>query len=69
MENHYYRPRICDAILQRMLRTSGAVLVSGPGRCGKTSTAAHAAGSALFLQDPEEGPDTSGWPRLSLRSS
>ena len=53
MENHYYRPRICDAILQRMLRTSGAVLVSGPRRCGKTSTAEHAAESALFLQDPE----------------
>ena len=53
MENHYYRPRICDAILQRSLRTSGAVLVSGPRRCGKTSTAEHAAESALFLQDPE----------------
>ena len=62
MENHYYRPRICDAILQRMLRTSGAVLVSGPGRCGKTSTAAHAAGSALFLQDPER---RSGYLRMA----
>ena len=53
MENHYYRPRICDDLLQRSLRTSGAVLVSGPRRCGKTSTAEHAAESALFLQDPE----------------
>jgi len=53
MENKEYRPRICDEMLKRKLRTSGAVLITGPKWCGKTWTGLNAAKSALFLQDPE----------------
>ena len=27
MDNKHYRPRICDTLLQKKLRTSGAVLI------------------------------------------
>ena len=53
MENRNYRPRVCDELMQRKLRSSGAVLVTGPKWCGKTWTAAHAAKSQLYLQDPD----------------
>lgn len=54
MENKNYRQRVCDELLQRKLRTSGAVLVTGPKWCGKTWTAAHAAKSVIYLQDPDK---------------
>lgn len=47
-----YLPRIYDSLLQEQLQIRGAVLVEGPKWCGKTTTAAHAAGSVLYLQDP-----------------
>ena len=47
-----YVPRIYDSLLQDQLQIRGAVLVEGPKWCGKTTTAAHAAGSVLYLQDP-----------------
>ena len=37
MEN--YRKRIADDILQKKLRSKGAVLIEGPKWCGKTTTA------------------------------
>lgn len=54
MENKYYRPRICDAILQKKLRTSGAVLITGPKWCGKTWTALNQANSVIYLQDTDK---------------
>lgn len=53
MDNKAYKSRVCDEYLQLKLRTSGAVLVTGPKWCGKTWTAAHAAKSVLYLQDPD----------------
>lgn len=53
MENENYIPRIADKTLQRKLRTSGAVLITGPKWCGKTWTALNASNSAIYLQDPD----------------
>lgn len=50
MEN--YRPRIMDAILRDELDAMGAVLLEGPKACGKTTTAEHAAGSVIYMDDP-----------------
>ena len=36
------------------LASSGAVLIEGAKWCGKTSTAQQAAGSVIFLQDPDQ---------------
>ena len=49
-----YLPRIADKQIQRKLRYSGAVLVEGPKWCGKTTTAAHVAASALYMEDPDK---------------
>jgi hypothetical protein len=51
MENRKYLPRIADSILKKRLQSKGAVLIEGPKWCGKTSTAAQAAGSVLNLAD------------------
>lgn len=47
-----YRKRIYDNLLAWRLQTKGAVLIVGPKWCGKTTTAARLAESALYLQDP-----------------
>ena len=47
MEN--YRKRIADDILQKKLRSKGAVLIEGPKWCGKTTTAEQAAKSILYM--------------------
>jgi len=54
MENQDYRHRVCDELLQKKLRTSGAVLVTGPKWCGKTWTALNAAHSVIFMQDADK---------------
>ncbi len=54
MQNDYYIPRIADYTLQRKLRTSGAVLITGPKWCGKTWTALNTANSVIYLQDPDK---------------
>lgn len=51
-----YWPRVADAVLQRALRASGAVQIVGAKWCGKTETAKQQAQSAVYLQDPDEGP-------------
>ncbi len=53
MENNSYRPRVCDSLLQKKLRTSGAVLITGPKWCGKTWTALNAAKSVMYMQDTD----------------
>ena len=50
MEN--YRKRIADDILQKKLRSKGAVLIEGPKWCGKTTTAEQAAKSILYMDEP-----------------
>ena len=54
MKNEYYKPRICDSILEKKLRTSGAVLITGPKWCGKTWTALNVANSVVYMQDPDK---------------
>ncbi len=51
-----YIPRISDALLVNKLRHSGAVLITGPKWCGKTSTALVASKSVVYMQDPDKGP-------------
>ena len=53
MEN--YRPRICDQLLVELLEACGSVLVEGSKWCGKTTTAEQAAGSIVYMADPEDG--------------
>lgn len=54
MENRHYRPRISDGMLQRKLKSSGAVLIVGPKWCGKTWTALNAAKSVLYMEDTDK---------------
>lgn len=49
-----YIPRIADTLIERALKSSGAVLVEGPKWCGKTSTARHLSKSYLYMQDPDQ---------------
>lgn len=48
-----YMPRIIDNELIDKLESIGAVLISGPKWCGKTTTAMQQAKSALKMQDPD----------------
>jgi len=49
-----YLKRIADDILEKKLRSSSAVLIEGPKWCGKTSTGAQKAKSAIYIQDPDK---------------
>lgn len=49
-----YYNRLCDDLLLRKLRSSGAVLIEGPKWCGKTSTGFQHAKSVIYLQDPDK---------------
>lgn len=48
-----YQPRVIDAALQRALATAGAVVIEGARASGKTMTALNAAGSYVFIDEPE----------------
>ncbi len=47
-----YRARICDQLLLDKLEAKGAVLIKGAKWCGKTTTAANIARSAIYIEDP-----------------
>ncbi|MDR0751930.1 MAG: DUF4143 domain-containing protein [Christensenellaceae bacterium] len=49
-----YLPRIADASLTRLLRSSGAVLIEGPKWCGKTTTAMRLSKSFILMADPDQ---------------
>ena len=49
-----YRQRIIDSVIQKRLKSAGALLIEGPKWCGKTTTAEQFAKSKLLLGDPEE---------------
>ncbi len=49
-----YIPRLIDKTLEEELKAFGAVLITGPKWCGKTTTAINKAKSTLFLQNPDE---------------
>lgn len=49
-----YYPRICDKVLAKKLKLTGATLVVGPKWCGKTETSLQAAKSVIYIQsDPQ----------------
>ena len=50
-----YLHRIADDIIEKKLRTSGAVQIKGTMWCGKTTTAKEHAASYVLMDDPEEG--------------
>lgn len=52
MSEFNYKPRVADAILQKKLRSAGAVLVEGPKWCGKTTTSEQQAKSVSYISDP-----------------
>ena len=47
-----YRARICDQLLLDKLEAKGAVLIKGAKWCGKTTTVANIARSAIYIEDP-----------------
>ncbi len=49
-----YLPRIVDKELEDYLEAFGAVLITGPKWCGKTTSASQKAKSILKLQDPDK---------------
>ena len=49
-----YRPRIIDSILERKLRSKGAILIEGPKWCGKTTTAEQASMSKIAIDEPSK---------------
>lgn len=49
-----YIKRLIDRNIEKELEAFGAVLITGPKWCGKTTTGLHQAKSAIFPQDPDE---------------
>ncbi len=47
-----YKHRIADGILEKKLRSKGAVLIEGPKWCGKTTTTEQQARSILYMDNP-----------------
>ena len=47
-----YKHRIADGILEKKLRSKGAVRIEGPKWCGKTTTAEQQARSILYMDNP-----------------
>ena len=56
MKTLNYISRISDKLLGSLLESAGAVLVEGAKWCGKTQSSLQVANSAVYLQDPDEGP-------------
>ncbi|MCM1452697.1 MAG: DUF4143 domain-containing protein [Clostridium sp.] len=54
MDSHEYLPRIADKMLELRLQAFGAVQITGPKWCGKTTTAEQRAKSVIKLQDPDK---------------
>ena len=51
MDKTQYRPRIADSLVERKLKSAGAVVIEGAKWCGKTSTAAQYSQSEVYLSD------------------
>ena len=49
-----YKKRVADILLERKLKSTGAVLIEGPKWCGKTTTAEQIAASILYMDEPEK---------------
>lgn len=53
MKKNKYLPRIADKILELRLEAFGAVQITGPKWCGKTTTAERKSASEIKMQDPD----------------
>ena len=53
MEKERYLKRIADDLLKLRLEAFGAVQITGPKWCGKTTTAEQQSSSVIKLQDPD----------------
>ncbi len=49
-----YKRRIADNLLQKKLKSKGAVLLEGAKWCGKTTTAEQASASIIYMDDPSK---------------
>ena len=47
-----YKKRVADELLERKLKSKGAVLIEGAKWCGKTTTAEQSANSVLYMNEP-----------------
>jgi len=56
MKTPKYISRISDKLLESLLKSTGAVLIEGAKWCGKTQSSLQKANSAVYMQDPDEGP-------------
>ncbi len=52
MSEFEYKPRVVDAVLEKKLKSAGAVLVEGPKWCGKTTTSEQHVKSINYVSDP-----------------
>ncbi len=52
MSEFEYKPRVADAVLEKKLKSAGAVLVEGPKWCGKTTTSEQHVKSINYVSDP-----------------
>lgn len=48
-----YIQRVVDKIIEKKLKTSGAVIIQGPKWCGKSTTAAHVSNSNIKMDFPD----------------
>ena len=48
-----YNPRVAEGYFRRRLSSTGALLIIGPKRCGKTTIAEQISSSTIHLQDPD----------------
>jgi len=53
MDSITYKPRIADVMLERLMRSAGAVLIEGPKWCGKSTTAMQISKSKVMMALPE----------------
>ena len=44
-----YLPRVSDEIIQKYLKSQGAILIEGPKWCGKTTSAKQFSKSSVFF--------------------
>ncbi|NMA06013.1 MAG: ATP-binding protein [Acholeplasmataceae bacterium] len=49
-----YMPRLIDDVIINELKAFGAILITGPKWCGKTTTAKQIAKSVIYMHDPEK---------------
>lgn len=51
-----YRKRIVDSIIEKKLKSIGAILIQGPKWCGKSTTGEYHSNSIIFIDDPDLRP-------------